>query len=265
MNQKIYRQEALQRLSSIDQLDQLMPLTSPRGWIALAAAGLLLLVAGLWAVLGTVTVTVEGEGVLTRPGGVRAVTAPDAGQVKAVDVAIGQEVRAGETLVRLVSASATDERKVVSPVEGRVVALAVDEGASVEKGAALATIEPLNVPLRAVLFVPASEGYQVKPGQLVRLAPQGGKADRDPNLKGRVASAARYPASRETIVGLLGSDSAAHEVCRQGPCLEVVVELKDDQGLYSGAPCRAHIVVARKRPISLVLPIFGSLGLARHG
>ena len=36
MNQKIYRQEALDRLQSPDQFDQLMPLTNLRGWIALA-------------------------------------------------------------------------------------------------------------------------------------------------------------------------------------------------------------------------------------
>src|SRR5689334_18500041 len=100
MNQKIYRQEALDRLSSPEQFDQLMPLTSPRGWIALAAAALLLLVAGLWAFLGTITVTVEGEGILTRAGGVRTVTAAGPAQVKGIDVKVGDKVKAGDTLLR---------------------------------------------------------------------------------------------------------------------------------------------------------------------
>jgi biotin carboxyl carrier protein len=252
MPQKIYRQEALERLSSPDQFDQLMPLTSPRGWIALAAAGLLLLVAGLWAVLGTITVTVEGEGLLTRSGA-RTVQAPETGKVKAVDAKVGNEVRAGEPLLQL-SVAPGKERTVPSPFHGRVLAVAAGKGDDVQKGAALVTVEPLDVPLEAVIFVPAAEGYQVEPGQHVRVVPGLGKSERTTHLRGEVKSASRYPASREAITRALNSEALADQVSRAGPVLEVVVEVKDGSGVYSGTPCRANIVVDRKRPISLVLP-----------
>src|SRR5437868_2993717 len=100
MTQKIYRQEALDRLSSPDQFDQLMPLTNPRGWIALAAGGLLLLAALLWAVFGTISVTVDGEGVFTRPGGVRTRTAPSDGRVTMVTAFVGSKVGKGDPLLR---------------------------------------------------------------------------------------------------------------------------------------------------------------------
>ncbi|MGA7497687.1 MAG: hypothetical protein WBX00_13260, partial [Isosphaeraceae bacterium] len=76
MARQIYRGEALQRLASPEQLDQLMPLTDPRGWLALAALGMVLAAVLVWACFGTVRVTVEAQGVLVRPGGVRTVAAP---------------------------------------------------------------------------------------------------------------------------------------------------------------------------------------------
>jgi hypothetical protein len=257
MNQKIYRQEALDRLSSPEQFDQLMPVTSPRGWIALAGAGLLLVVASLWAVLGTITVTVDGPGIFVRQGGVYSVTAADTGRVNTVEVRVGDEVRAGQALFHLDSSQPGGQQKVVSPREGRVLGINVRKYDSVEKGATLLTLEPLNVPLEAVLFIPATEGYQVNPGDPARVA-AGGKGEQGGRLRGRVRRASRYPADRATLLRILRNEGLADQVSRSGPCLIVVVELDeplDETGLYSGAPCHAHIVVATKRPISLVLPL----------
>ncbi len=265
MTQKIYRQEALERLSSPDQFDQLMALTNPRGWIALAAAAALLLVAGLWAFLGTITVTVDGEGVLTRAGGIRSVNAPDSGEVRSIDVKPGDRVQPGDSLLRLIGPSGK-EQKVVSPVHGRALAFAARAGDRVQKDAPLVTVEPLDTPLEAVVFVPAAEGYQIEPGFRARTSTGAGKGERGASLRGTVKSAARYPASRETIARVLNSDSLADQVTQLGPVLEVVVELegpRDADKVYSGAPCRAHVIVARKRPISLVLPVFGFLTGAR--
>ena len=56
---RLFRKVALERLSLPEQLDQLMAVTGPRGWIALAGIGLLLLIAILWSVLGRVATRVS--------------------------------------------------------------------------------------------------------------------------------------------------------------------------------------------------------------
>ena len=282
MNQKIYRQEALDRLSSPDQFDQLMPLTSPRGWIALTAAGLLLVAALLWAIFGTITVTVDGEGAFTRPGGVRTVTATGVGRVRDIAVKVGQPVAAGQTLLRLAPSEKNGKSgvEVVSPVAGRALAVSVRERDLVKKGTALVTIEPLDAPLEAVLFVPASEdAYLIKPDSRVRVVRGNSKGEKGGHVNGRVKSVSRYPVDNETLLRVLQNEAWADQVMRSGPCLQVVVSLDDGDrfegdgsgpgtmplpDLYSGAPCRAHIVVDRMRPIGLVLP-FGFLAGAGHG
>src|SRR5579859_2172390 len=61
---KLFRKVALERLSSPEELDQLMQITSPRAWLLLAALGCLLGAALIWAIFGTITVTVSGRGAL---------------------------------------------------------------------------------------------------------------------------------------------------------------------------------------------------------
>jgi hypothetical protein len=58
----IFRETALERLSSPEQLDQLMRITSPRSWMMLATIAILLAVALVWGFLGRVPTATSGEG-----------------------------------------------------------------------------------------------------------------------------------------------------------------------------------------------------------
>jgi HlyD family secretion protein len=64
----IFRQSALERLSDPEQLDRLMLVTSPRGWLSLAAVCLVMATALGWSVFGRVPITVSGQGILLESG-----------------------------------------------------------------------------------------------------------------------------------------------------------------------------------------------------
>lgn len=96
--QQIFRKVALDRLSSPEQLDQLMHTTSPRGWIALTALWLLLAVAVAWGFVGELPERVLGSGILTRAGGVLEVVGPAPGRVTRLAVQVGDTVRAGQVV-----------------------------------------------------------------------------------------------------------------------------------------------------------------------
>jgi hypothetical protein len=61
----MFRKAALDRLSSPEELDQLIHVTRPRSWVALAALGVLLAAGFLWSLLAVIPTTVSGQGVLT--------------------------------------------------------------------------------------------------------------------------------------------------------------------------------------------------------
>ena len=64
----IFRKEALERLSSPEQLDQLMRIVSPRSWLPLATLGGLLGAAIFWACEGRIPVTTSGHAILAYAG-----------------------------------------------------------------------------------------------------------------------------------------------------------------------------------------------------
>jgi HlyD family secretion protein len=65
----IFRKVALERLSSPDQLDHLITLTSPLGWAALVALFVLLAVIVGWGFFGSIPTRVDGAGILVTRGG----------------------------------------------------------------------------------------------------------------------------------------------------------------------------------------------------
>ena len=65
----IFRQESLERLSSPEQLDQLMHVVNPKSWLPLASLGVLVFLAFLWSIFGRIPITTAGRGVLVHPTG----------------------------------------------------------------------------------------------------------------------------------------------------------------------------------------------------
>ena len=95
---RIFRQEALERLSSPERLDQLMQVVSPQNWLVFGTLLALLGLALTWAVVGRLPTTVAGRGVLMRPRKVVEWQAPAAGRLASLTVSVGDRARQGAVL-----------------------------------------------------------------------------------------------------------------------------------------------------------------------
>lgn len=100
---KLFRKEAMAKMTSPEQLDALMPLSAPAGW--LAALGLLVLIGALtlWFVFGSILQTATGSGLIVRNAdlGIMVVSGEGVGQIEAVLVEPGQILEADQPVVRL--------------------------------------------------------------------------------------------------------------------------------------------------------------------
>jgi HlyD family secretion protein len=94
----IFRNTSLERLSSPEQLDQLLTVTTPVGWLALVALCGLLCAAVGWGLTGTVATRVRGQGVIMAAGGVLNVVSVGAGRVTSIHVKPGDLVRNGQVV-----------------------------------------------------------------------------------------------------------------------------------------------------------------------
>jgi HlyD family secretion protein len=108
MRTDIFRKVALDRLSSPEQLDQMMQVTTPRGWLGLATLGALVVVALFWSVVGNIPERVEGQGILLRSGGIFAVEAISDGSVTDLAVRVGDVVTEGQVVARLAQPDLAD-------------------------------------------------------------------------------------------------------------------------------------------------------------
>ena len=98
----LFREAAMQNLSSPDQLNQLVKITQPYSWIALSAAGLALAVALAWSIFGRLPTIVTGEGILIRKGGTFSIVSQGSGVVTEIaDLTAGKRVARGQVLARL--------------------------------------------------------------------------------------------------------------------------------------------------------------------
>jgi HlyD family secretion protein len=97
----IFRAEALDQLSSPEQLEQLLQVTNRKSWITLATVGFLVLATLLWSIFGRIPVTVGGNGILIYPRQVMPFQASTEGQLASMNIAVGDRVQAGQVIATI--------------------------------------------------------------------------------------------------------------------------------------------------------------------
>lgn len=187
MKQNVFRDVALQRLSSPDQLDQLIRITSPRAWLALLAAAALLAGAITWSFMGSLSTKAQGYGILLNNGGVYQLVAHSEGQVTDMRFEPGDIVRKGDVVARIdqpalveeindllgaldgmdqagqsssaeyreteaalekLRARLSYESQIVSPVDGRVLEQEARKGSFVSPGTSVLVLEQYGATVR---------------------------------------------------------------------------------------------------------------------
>ncbi len=92
LSKRLYRESALERLASPEQLDQQLTVTSPRGWVALVGLWALLAMIVAWSLLGSVPTREEGPGIIVVGGGLKVVVSPGTGRLSDIRVNTDEEV-----------------------------------------------------------------------------------------------------------------------------------------------------------------------------
>ncbi|OGB53346.1 MAG: NHLP bacteriocin system secretion protein [Burkholderiales bacterium RIFOXYD12_FULL_59_19] len=95
----LFRQAALERMSSPEQLDRLLTITDTRGWLALLASGGLILYFLAWSVFGALPTHVTGAGILMpRAGVVGDASSQATGTLLRFAVGLNEPVKKGQAV-----------------------------------------------------------------------------------------------------------------------------------------------------------------------
>ena len=98
---KLLRKASVEKLSSPEQLDMMMRVTSPMGWVAVVAIGAMIVVAIVWSVTFPMPVKVDGRGYMVRGEAVQEVQILAAGTIQTLEVKTGDVIETGTVVARL--------------------------------------------------------------------------------------------------------------------------------------------------------------------
>lgn len=180
MSQSLFRKVSLERLSSPEQLDELIKITSPKAWLALIGVSCIIISAVVWGFFGSIPTKVEGHGILINNGGVFSLQHHTSGQVIDVSVKPGGMVKKGDVVARIEVPHLVSEinsqlntlwqleinnqigtseylaiisqikslreelvyrSQIVSQIDGRILELNIRNGSLIEPGDSLITLE----------------------------------------------------------------------------------------------------------------------------
>ncbi|MFI2346056.1 HlyD family efflux transporter periplasmic adaptor subunit [Streptomyces sp. NPDC019443] len=230
-----FRQQALSKLQSPEEIDLPVRFARPQGWLVLAVTVVVMIAAAAWAVTGTLTSTLGAPGILTHAQGSYVLQSPVAGQVTEVLAEEGARVSANAPLVKLRTAEGSTVVRTIAA--GRLTALVATIGSVVTTGADVAAVERIDKPddpLMAVLYVPADSGSTVPVGASVDLTVQSVPTQQYGVLRGRVKAVGRTAQTRQRITGFLGSSQLGEQFSKKGQPVAVLVRLDPSSRTESG-------------------------------
>jgi HlyD family secretion protein len=160
--------------------------------------------------------------------------------------------------------------QVRSTQKGRIVEMRKNVGDPVRMGELIATVEPTDAKLDAIVYVNAADAIAIKPGMDVRVSPLGVDRERYGFVKGVVEAINNYAATPESIAQIVANQAVARELLGDRSKVEMRVKMLPNENTISklqwstrdGAPenigagtrLGVEVVVERRRPITFVIP-----------
>ncbi len=261
MTSSIFRKVSLDRLSSPEQLDLLMQVTSPRSWLAFLALALLVATAVYWAIFGQIPLQQTATAALIPTGGIKNVIVAEQGQLYAWHVAAGESVATNQIVAEILPLGKSAPVPVRSLHNGRILQLNTDVGQLLRSGDSLASLQSTGTgeSLEAVLYLSPVAARQLQVGMPVAIEPVATTSVAP--MSGVVTAVSQYPVSRQQITHLLGSEALAHNLALPDNPIEVRVLIETDTAITQLSPgligtlASATIQIGAQRPIELVLPL----------
>jgi len=271
----IFRKEALKKLNSPDQVDEMVVMTAPKGWLFLIGCLMLVAAATLWAFLAYIPVRVEGYGILLISGRLTEVASNTDGLIWELNVQEGQKVKKDDLLMHIQLPN-SKQRDIRSPVDGVISEIMNTPIAHIKNGDPLFIISPqgdATKDLTATVFVGTLHGKQIKPGMPAQIEVSTVRKESHGYMLGQVASISILPSSSAMVSSKLKIPELVDYIRHHVEEPPFYVSVKPDlvpgsitgyawsgpeprEPLDRGILVRVFITIAESHPIDFVVPFF---------
>lgn len=203
----IYRKSALEKISSPEQLDKALVVTSPLSWLALAAVTIMIIATIIWSVVGTIPVTVSAPGIISSPANTNAVYMQGSGKVESVLVRESAELKPGTPILTYLAVNG-DVNTVYSDQYGYVESVMVKKGDSVAQGSELVRVSPIISGSQVVVcYVNVNNVSKIERDKRANVFLSGADSQSYGHMNARVINVDSFASSVDSMSYVLGKNN----------------------------------------------------------
>lgn len=251
----VFRQSALAKISSPDQLDSMLKVTTPMSWLGIAAAALLAIGVLVWAFTGSLPTTLDAGGYVVADVGTNTIYSTAQGEVGTVSVEDGERIEAG-TQIATIKTDGGNTATVESSQSGVVDRVLVQSGERVAGNAELVRFSNFDSDDNVVLcFVPYTNRGQLEEGMKANVYFATGES-----AVATVNNIDHYVVSRNALDDIFGGEGQiAAGLESNGPVVAVTCVFEGSTiasaQLVGAEPVNVQIIVNDSAPITKVFPM----------
>lgn len=215
---------------SPESLDQVIETTKPRGWWALIAIAVAVILVGIWACLANLPKQVSGQGVVSKWLYSDVVTSPVDGVVQGPGN-IGSAVKKGDTIATVTSFSDGMTTPILASADGQLSSVSFLNGQGVSAGDQLYTLNIAPDPAQGIIvvaFLPLSDAIFFDVNQAVEVSVVDVASGISSQATATILSVGKTPSTLDSMALQSGSPSIAQEWSTEagGSPYRVIVQLE---------------------------------------
>lgn len=231
----LYRKSSLERISSPEQLDKVLKVTSPMSWLALLGITLIIVVTVIWSIVGTIPVTITAPGIVSSMVGSNAVYTQESGTVVSIRVRAGDEIHLGDSVLTYKNA-ANEIVTIYSDQVGTVADIVVKKDDAFTPGSEIVRVTPTTQTSQMIVcYVPLAQAKKLERGMQVNVSLDSLDSQSYGNMVARVINIDAYAASVSGMASVIGSGNNLDAAfTKNGAVVAVACELYPDANTISG-------------------------------
>ena len=264
----IFRKSALERLSSPEQLDKTIVVTSPMSWLAIIGLAIIIIAFIIWAITGNLPTTMTFNGIIVNGYDSMYIHSANAGKLTENFLTVGKAINSGEYIGKL-KVQNGEELDIKSTQSGIVTTVCAEPGNVVDKY----DIIDANNNNVVMAFLPIDTGKNIQVGMSAIVAPMSVDTQKYGHMEAEVVGVDDYITSNDDVTAIVGNNSGVTEyISPDTPLTAIALSLKKDETTASGYYWTAEkgkqldisdgtimdvkLIIDKSAPISKLLPIF---------
>ena len=229
----IFRKDALLKISSTEQLDKLIVISSPATWMYTIGMVIIVVTIIFWSFIGTIPNYINITGVFTNNQKFIDIFTESDGKIE-VFVEKGDVIQKGDLVATIASVENENQKEIVSESNGVVSNIFVQDGQVITLGSKIIKISADTGTDEGIIVCYAPYSHEIKEGMLVTITPDDMKKEKSGHLNGVVKEVDKYNSTYNEMMENLGDENLVKSLIEQQSTTKITIELNKNTNSLSG-------------------------------